>query len=333
MPARLISTIRATPANGAANPQASPVTDLPAVGAPNGVAPSAVAAQTMPSAEPIDTFDTIATAAPPNGGTHVLDRIGAALAPTPVAPSAAGPVIELAAMEAAGLVVGRKARSRVSEEFRITTGQILAATRTWYTPGRGAGNVLMVTSARPGEGKTFTALNLAASIAMHTHREVLLVDVDSKANALSDQLGVGARVGVVDLAANASLRIEDLILRTCFDNLQLLPVGHREAPAADVASTGTKPISALVERLGRRFPNHLVILDAPPALSTSDPSTLASVVGQIVLVVEAEKTQRAEVLAALDLVKACASVTLMLNKITASTSYTFGAYNYFGKYA
>jgi receptor protein-tyrosine kinase len=250
-----------------------------------------------------------------------------------------GPLVEpytldLNALERAGLVVGRKLRTRISEEFRITVGTILRSIKSTYTPGRGAGNLLMVTSARPGEGKSFTALNLAGSIAQHTQREVLLVDVDAKQQSLSDLLGVGERPGLIDLATTPSIRIEDYILNTAIANLFVLPVGIRRTESGESAEgTVARPITAMIERLGRRFPNHLIILDAPPCLSTSDPSTLATFVGQIVLVVEAEKTQRAEILASLDLLKACPTVTLLLNKIRVTTSYTFGAYHYFGSYS
>lgn len=242
--------------------------------------------------------------------------------------------LDLHALERAGLVVGRKLRTRISEEFRVTAGTILRSIKSSYTPGRGAGNLLMVTSARPGEGKSFTALNLAGSIAQHTQREVLLVDVDAKQQSMSDLLGVGERPGLIDLATTPAIRVEDYILNTAIANLFVLPVGIRRTEAGESAEgTVARPITAMVERLGRRFPNHLIILDAPPCLSTSDPSTLATFVGQIVLVVEAEKTQRAEILASLDLLKACPIVTLMLNKIRITTSYTFGAYHYFGSYS
>jgi protein-tyrosine kinase len=249
-------------------------------------------------------------------------------------PTAEPYTLDLNALERAGLVVGRKLRTRISEEFRVTVGAILRSIKSSYTPGRGAGNLLMVTSARPGEGKSFTALNLAGSIAQHTQREVLLVDVDAKQQSMSDLLGVGEQPGLIDLAMTPATRIEDYILNTAIANLFVLPVGIRHTEAGGTAEgTVARPITAMIERLGRRFPNHLIILDAPPCLSTSDPSTLATFVGQIVLVVEAEKTQRAEILASLDLLKACPIVTLLLNKIRITTSYTFGAYHYFGSYS
>ena len=242
----------------------------------------------------------------------------------------AGPTfIDHAMLEKAGMVVGRKLRTRISEEFRITVGAILRSLKGSYTPGRGAGNLLMVTSSRPGEGKSFTSLNVAGSIAQHTQREVLLVDVDAKQHSLTDLIGIGDLPGLIDLAANATLRVEDTIIRTAISNLSFLPVGIRRDDGGDqVGDSVPRPVTSLIERLGRRFPNHLIILDAPPCLSTSDPSTLAPHVGQIVMVVEAERTQRAEVMASLDLVKACPQIILLLNKIKVTTSYTFGAYHY-----
>jgi receptor protein-tyrosine kinase len=240
------------------------------------------------------------------------------------------PPLDMAALERAGLVVGHKVRTRISEEFRITVGHMLRSMHANYSPGRGAANAIMITSSRPGEGKSFSSLNLAGSIAQHAQREVLLVDVDAKQRSITHELGLSDRVGLLDLSSNSALRIEDVIIRTALPHLSLLTIGSGQTTGASAA---TRPITALVERIARRFPNSVVLLDAPPCLSTSDPSTLAPFVGQIVMIVEAERTQRNEVIAALDLLKACPSVTLMLNKIRLTTSYTFGAYHYFGTYS
>jgi protein-tyrosine kinase len=241
------------------------------------------------------------------------------------------PPLDMASLEQAGLVVGHKVRTRISEEFRITVGHILRSMHSNYSPGRGAPNVIMITSARPGEGKSFSSLNLAGSIAQHTQREVLLVDVDAKQHSITSELGLSDRAGLLDLSANNALRIEDVVIRTAIPHLSVIAVGSGHSVGMDASPT--RPVTALVERIARRFPNSVILLDAPPCLSTSDPSTLAPFVGQIVMVVEAERTQRNEVVAALDLVKACPSVTLMLNKIRLTTSYTFGAYHYFGTYS
>jgi receptor protein-tyrosine kinase len=232
--------------------------------------------------------------------------------------------------------VARSSRTRTTEEYRIVIGRVLRALHEEpddepMPAGHGAANVVMITSARPGEGKSFTALNIAGSIAQHGQREVLLVDVDAKQRPVTHQLGLQEARGLLDLAANPGLRVEDVLVRTAIANLTIMPIGNRSPEV--IAGASARPISAVVERLGRRFPNRVIILDAPPCLSTSDPSALAPLVGQIIMVVEAERTQRNEVEAAFDLVKSCPTVSLLLNKIQLTTSYTFGAYHYFGSYS
>ena len=248
---------------------------------------------------------------------------------TPAPAALASPAIAMEALEKAGMVMARSARSRISEEYRIVVGRVLRALRA-ESPGNGAQNVLMVTSARPGEGKSFSALNLAGSIAQHGSDKVLLVDLDAKLRPLSAQLGVGDRIGFQDLVTNPALRPEDLILQTALANLSFLPVGTRQGGVVDPNST--RPIPPTVTRLARRFPKHVIVLDAPPCLSTSDPHTVAPHVGQVVMVVEAERTQRSEVEAAIELVRVCPSITILLNKVRLTTSHTFGAYDYYGSY-
>jgi receptor protein-tyrosine kinase len=259
------------------------------------------------------------------------------MAPGPAAGSALAlqppPIVQLDALERAGMVVARTTRTRISEEYRIAIGRILRVLHE-TTDIQGARNVLMVTSARPGEGKSFTALNLAGSIAQNGTDAVLLVDVDPKVKPLSDQLGLGEVQGFLDLVSDPSLRPEDLLRVTAIPNMAILPVGTRLGGAAQTigGTASMRPIIPTITRLARRFPKHLIMLDAPPCLSTSDPHTLAPHVGQVVLVVEAERTQRSEVEAAVDLVRVCPSITLLLNKVRMTTSHTFGAYDYFGSY-
>lgn len=227
------------------------------------------------------------------------------------------------------MVVARAARTRISEEYRIVIGRVLRALHN-DSDGAGSHNVVMVTSARPGEGKSFTALNLAGSIAQHSTEKVLLVDLDAKLRPMSAMLGVGDRLGFHDLVVDQTLRPEDVILNTAIGNLTFIPVGSRSGELTD--TTSVRPITPAITRLARRFPKHLVMLDAPPCLSTSDPHTVAPYVGQVVMVVEAERTQRSEVEAALELVRVCPTITMLLNKVKLTTSHTFGAYDYYGSY-
>jgi receptor protein-tyrosine kinase len=242
-------------------------------------------------------------------------------------------MIDLATLSAAGLVVSGNVRTRISEEYRIAVSRILRATRA-KRPGAVAGELLMVTSARPGEGKSFTAINLAGAIAHHVMRPTVLVDIDFKKKSISNQLGLSDRTGLLDVASTSGQKIEDLIVPTAIEHLSILPVGRDSGEFGDSADGASRrPVSQVIERLARRFPDHIFILDLPPCLSTSDPSTLAPVVNEIIMVVEAERTQRNEVEAALDLVKLCPKITLLLNKIRTTTSNTFGAYDYYGSYS
>lgn len=228
------------------------------------------------------------------------------------------------ALERAGMVDWSRTRSRISEEFRLVQRQVLrAAFGSGAEPG--FSNLLMVTSARPGEGKSFIAVNLASSIARQGDHRVLLVDADSKRDSFCYSLGLAEAAGILDLVANPKLDPAPLIVKTPIERLSILPVGRDRERSAELFSA--KEMTRLIQSLGRRYADRLLILDAPPCLSTSDPAVLAPVVGQILFVVEADRTQRNEVEASLDLIQACPTITLVLNKLQISSRDTFGAYS------
>ena len=237
------------------------------------------------------------------------------------------PIIEMAALQRAGLFDWGKGRSRISEEFRLAQRQVLRAA---FAPSAEAGlaNLVMITSARPGEGKSFTSLNLATSVSLQGDHRVLLIDGDSKRDSLCHSLGIADAPGILDLAADPTLDPAKVIMRTAIDHMLFLPIGRHRTRSPELFAS--REMTRLVQTLGRRYSDRLLVLDAPPCLSTSDPASLAPVVGQIVFVVEAERTQRGEVEASLDLLQACPTIMLLLNKMQAASRYTFGAYsNYY----
>ena len=233
-------------------------------------------------------------------------------------------------LEKAGMLSLAKGRTRVSEEFRIAQGQILRLLTAPQGANRGLANLLMVTSAKPGEGKSFASLNLAMSIARWGGRGVVLTDCDSKVHSLSERLGLLERPGVLDIASGAPQPIGEMVVPTDIPGLGVLPIGKREDHRDQIAAG--RPISLVVERIARTYPDRVVVLDAPPCLASSDPSMLAPLVGQTVLIVEAEKTQRSEVESALEFLQSCENVTLLLNKVQLTASHTFGAYGAYGVY-
>ena len=284
-------------------------------------------ARPPPFASP-DGADTPAVSVAPAVDEPALDRPAAeveeAAGRADIAP---GPVIETAALQRAGMFDWSHGRSRISEEFRLAQRQLLRAA---FAPAAEAGvsNLVMVTSARPGEGKTFAAVNLAGSVAVQGDYRVLLIDSDAKRDSICQALGLADAPGVLDLAANPNLDPAEVILRTEIEHLSILPVGRERGRSSELFAS--RDMTKLIQRLGRRFSDRLLILDAAPCLSTSDPAALSTVVGQILFVVEAERTQREEVEAALDLIQACPLVMLLLNKMQVTYRYTFGAYsNYY----
>ncbi len=241
-------------------------------------------------------------------------------------PAPPNPPLSLRTLAKTGLIAGKTARNRVSEEFRLVQSQVLRA--AFGQPGGEAGfsNLVMVTSARPKEGKTFTAVNLAASIARQGDRPVLLVDADAKNGSLGDSLGLTQSAGLLDLALAPQTDALALLHPTEIGTLSVLPVGQQRGERPELFASDQ--MVRAMQNLGRRFSDRLIILDVSPCLSTSDPATLAPVVGQILFVIEAERTQRDEVEASLDLIQTCPTITLLLNKVQMSTPRSFGVYSY-----
>ncbi|HEX2940782.1 MAG TPA: hypothetical protein VHO91_07020, partial [Rhodopila sp.] len=154
--------------------------------------------------------------------------------------------IDAVTLERAGMVDWSRTRSRISEEFRLVQRQIL---RSAFGPGAepGFSNLLLVTSARPGEGKSFMSTNLAGSIARQGDHHVLLVDADSKRDSICYALGLAQSRGLLDLAANPKLDPAPLIARTPIERLSILPVGRERERSAELFST--KEMTRLIQSL------------------------------------------------------------------------------------
>jgi receptor protein-tyrosine kinase len=274
-------------------------------------------------------------AAPPTGEEDTSVERSARAAPVDAAADAIPApathdqiMLDRTALERAGLVPAAERRSRIAEELRIAAGNVLRAVRAG--PAGSAlsppANMVMVTSARPGEGKSFLSLNLAATLAEQGVARVLLVDLDPKPKALTALLGLLGRPGLADLGGDPALKTEALAARTAIRDLSVLPIGTRAAGEHGL----TRKLAAALERLSRRHAGQLVIIDSPPCLATSEAASLAPMVGLIALVVEAEQTQREELERSVELLKACPNMILLLNKLRDTTGNDFGGYDYYG---
>jgi protein-tyrosine kinase len=238
-------------------------------------------------------------------------------------------ILDRGQLASLGVAIPSAERSRTAEEFRIVKRNLITAWTAADRAGEGRfSRIIMVTSARPGEGKTFVALNLALAFSSEREVKALLVDADTHVgahqSALKTILGAGEVKGIVDvLAATASL--EDTLIRTNIENLLLLPAGRGGPHVPELFSSSR--MGVLLGEMTRRFPDRFIILDTPPCMVSSDAATMAALVGQVVFVVEAYRTQQDEIEASLSMLSACPRISLLLNKSEQASAH-FGSYAY-----
>jgi len=233
--------------------------------------------------------------------------------------------VDLGWLESLGLLTPKAARSRIKEEFRVIKRGVLQYA---FNHGSHLGlpeNLIMVTSAKPSEGKTFTAVNLAMSIALERDYTVLLVDGDFARPSVMKTLGLKSDKGLADVLENPSIDLADVMIRTNVDKLTILPSGVSHHLSTELLASHR--MSTVVSDIAQRYNDRIVIFDAPPILATSEPSALAMHVGQIVLVVEAEKTPRAAVKEALEMIDSGARISVVLNRSSPRVGHAqFGSY-------
>ncbi len=234
--------------------------------------------------------------------------------------------LDLARLDGMGLVVPSAPRSQIAEEFRVIKRPILANAH-----GKGAapvdnGNLIMVTSSVPGEGKSFNSINLAMSIAMELDNRVLLVDADVARPSILNLLGLPPAKGLMDVLLDEDVGLPDVLLRTNVEKLTLLPAGMPHKNATELLASGA--MRSLLVELAHRYPDRIIIFDSPPLMVTTEAPVLAQSMGQLVMVVEAGRTTHAMVKQALAKVQGCPVKMLVLNK--ARYARTDGYYGYYG---
>ena len=150
--------------------------------------------------------------------------------------------------------------------------------------------LILVTSSLPAEGKSFTALNLALSIARERDLSVLLIDADFAKAHIGRVLGVHEDPGLLDAVGDTSLDVESLVIGTNVKGLDILPGGCFAGSAAELV--GSARMSEIVGRLVARNPRRLVLFDSAPVLVSSEARALNQLPGQIILVARSGVTPR-----------------------------------------
>lgn len=230
--------------------------------------------------------------------------------------------IDLDRLHTMGFVTPTAPRSLAADEFRVIKRPLLDNASGKSAAPVANGNLIMVTSAMPGEGKSFTAINLAMSMAMELDYRVLLVDADVAKPSLMKTLGLPPSPGLLDLLLDKRTDMADVMLRTNVEKLTLLPSGTPHPRATELLASDA--MTALVEEMGRRYPDRVIIFDSPPLLLTTESRVLATHMGQIVMVVQAEKTLQSQVRHALTTIEACPVKMLVLNQARGGDQAAYG---------
>lgn len=232
--------------------------------------------------------------------------------------------LDLDALSAAGIVCPDAPPSQLADEYRVVKRPLIDNATGKGTALVKDGNLIMITSALPGEGKTFTAVNLAMSIAMELDHTVMLVDADVARSTLMKVLGLPPTRGLLDVLVDESIDLSQVLLRTNVEKLTVLPSGTPHPRATELLASVA--MVRLLEDMANRYSDRIIIFDSPPVLVTTEARALASHMGQVVVVVKAEGTARADVMHALAALEACPVKLMLLNQARsrAQDGYAYG---------
>lgn len=231
-------------------------------------------------------------------------------------PSSGRPVIQLDFdyLKGRGFLVPDDKTSKIHQEFRLVKRRLLDNAFGRLRPVVGNGRLIMVTSSLPSEGKTFSAINLAISIAIGGEHPVLLIDADIARPSVSNtlQLDIPDEVGLTDYLEDPTIPISELLHETSVPGLSLMTAGHLNHRPVDLLASNN--MAQLVERLKTMLPHHVIIFDTPPLLPVTETRSLSALVGQVMLVVAAGETPRSAVNESLLQLENCEAVGLLFNK-------------------
>lgn len=233
--------------------------------------------------------------------------------------------IDLEKLHRLGIVTPQHGKTQIAEQFRLIKRPLLMNAFNQNT-GIKNGNLIMVTSSLAGEGKSFCSINLAMSIAMEMDHRVLLVDADVARPSIPRILDFNPEEkGLLDIILDDRLDVSNVLIKTNIEKLTIISSGTRHPHATELLAS--QSMGTILAELAQRYRDRIVIFDSPPLLLTSESRVLASQMGQIVLVVEAERTTQQTLKEALRQIESCDVVNLIYNK-----ARSFSGAGYYGYY-
>lgn len=234
--------------------------------------------------------------------------------------------VDWEALKTKGMLVPELANTQLAEEYRVIKRPLLMNAFPDEDNGIERANLILVTSSVPGEGKTFTAMNLALSIAMEREKTVLLIDADVAKPSIAGLLGIDAEMGLTDLLKDPTMKFSDVVFRTDVPNLTLMPAGKPDRHSTELLASDA--MKRLANEWSGRYPDRVVIFDSPPLLAATQGAVLAGIVGQVVLVIEADTTPQYVVQESLSKLEGCEVVGCVLNKTNKALAFNYYGYFY-----
>jgi protein-tyrosine kinase len=232
--------------------------------------------------------------------------------------------VDRQALRQEGLLAPEHQERLLADQFRQIKRPLIASAIGRGVPRTPNGQVIMMASALAGEGKTFTSINLALSMALDRDISVLLIDADVAKPHITRTFGAENEPGLLDLLRDESLSVGSLILQTDVPGLSILPSGRKSDTAAELLASHR--MANTIAALAESDPNRIILIDSSPLLLTNESRVLSHIAGQIVMVVRAGMTPQRAVLDALDYLEEEKPVSFVLNQ--ARTLPTTGYYSY-----
>lgn len=220
--------------------------------------------------------------------------------------------LDLGMLRARGVLVPGSELSELAAEFRSIKRPLVANLSNQADKATRENNLIVVTSALPGEGKTFCAINLALSMAAEVDRTVLLVDADVLKPSVATWLGIESPQGLLDLLATSTTDLSDVLVKTNIPKFTVLPAGTPRSNSSELLA-GAK-MKAIFDELSSRYSDRIIIVDAPPLIPTTEARTLAHAADQVLMVVDSGHASQAVVSEAFAMIENCKRVMSILNR-------------------
>jgi protein-tyrosine kinase len=238
--------------------------------------------------------------------------------------------IDLASLSERNFVSMATERRLIYEEFRVIKRKLINNAFGSLSTTLKHPNLILVTSSRPGEGKTFTSVNLALSIALEQDKTVLLVDADVLRPNVSRTLEISTQLGLTDYLSSNDVDVADIIYSTNVERLKIITAGKPHHLSTELLASDK--MLELVQEFASRYPDRIVIFDAPPLLGVNETCVMAGMCGQAVVVLEENKTKLHELDKALSLLPKELAVGFVINKAYYSRDKGYGyGYGYYAQ--